>query len=159
VTPQPNLALIGFTGSRSWPDPQLLEDTLLDVWHDALQIGYDGIEVIHGDADGADTITDTWAERHGVPRRRRPADWDGPCATNCPPAHRRTNRRGMEFCPLAGHRRNQQIVDERPVMFVAAATRCAAPRCASKAPHDSHGTADCMRRAKAAGIPVHRITA
>jgi hypothetical protein len=34
------LALIGLTGSRRWPDPRLLEDTLLQVWHDALQDGY-----------------------------------------------------------------------------------------------------------------------
>ena len=49
------LALIGLTGSRSWPDRQLLEDTLLDVWHDAHQIGYTGIELMHGCAEGADT--------------------------------------------------------------------------------------------------------
>jgi hypothetical protein len=147
MTASIRLALIGFTGSRSWPDPQLLDVTLLNVWHDALQIGYDGIELMHGDADGADTLVDAWAVRHGIPRRRRPADWSGPCAANCPPGHRRTNRRGSEYCPLAGHRRNQQMVDEQPLLFVAAHH------------NQSTGTADCIRRAEAAGIPVHRITA
>ena len=38
------------------------------------------------------------------------------------------------------------MVDEKPVLFVAAQV------------HGSTGTADCMRRAKKAGIPVHLIT-
>jgi hypothetical protein len=141
------LALIGLTGSRRWPDPRLLEDTLLDVWHDALQIGYIGIELMHGCADGADTIGDRWARRNSIPVRERPADWTGPCGTECQPGHRRRNRRGLEYCPLAGHRRNQHMVDERPVLFVAASHR------------NSSGTADCARRARTAGIPVHTITA
>lgn len=154
-----NLALVGLTGSRRWLDVPLLEDTLYLVWHDALQIGYDGIELIHGDArDGADAVGDAWATRNGIPRRRRPADWEGPCAPDCRPGHRRP-RRNSTFCPQAGHRRNQTMIDERPVLFVAAPTPCALPACRTKQPHDSHGTADCMRRAKAAGIPVHRITA
>ncbi|MGV2914773.1 SLOG family protein [Streptomyces alfalfae] len=141
-------ALILLTGSRTWPDPQLLEDTLLTVWHDALQDGYDGIELMHGDADeGADALGDAWAIHNGVPVRRRPADWDGPCASDCRPGHRRRNRRGLDYCPQAGHRRNQQMVDERPDLVVVAHH------------NNSRGTADCMRRAAAAGIPVLRITA
>jgi hypothetical protein len=137
-----NLALIGLTGSRLWPDVPLLEDTLLLVWHDALQDGWDGIEFMHGCADGADTIGGQWAKRNGILVRERPADWEGPCGTECQPDHRRRNRRGTEYCPLAGHRRNQQMVDERPKLFVAASYR------------KSSGTADCTRRARKAGIPV-----
>jgi hypothetical protein len=144
----PRLALVLLTGSRSWPDPQLLEDTLLDVWHDAVQDGWDGIELMHGHADrGADAIGDAWAIRNGVAYRRRPADWSGPCAATCPPGHRRRNRRGAEYCPLAGHRRNQQMVDEQPILVVAASH------------NRSSGTADCARRAEAASIPVYPITA
>ncbi|MDX2658323.1 SLOG family protein [Streptomyces scabiei] len=147
TTAAPHLALILVTGSRTWPDPRLLEDTLLDVWHDALQDGWDGIEVMHGHADhGADAIADAWAIRHAVPYRRRPADWPGPCAATCPPGHRRINSRGRPYCPLAGHRRNQAMVDEQPLLVVAASH------------NRSTGTADCMRRAKAADIPVHLIT-
>ncbi|WP_399559412.1 SLOG family protein [Streptomyces chartreusis] len=142
-----DLALIGLTGSRLWPAPQLLEDTLLGTWHDALQIGYTGIELMHGTAEGADTIGGQWADRNGILVRERPADWNGPCGAECQPGHRRRNRRGTEYCPLAGHRRNQQMVDEHPVLFVAASYR------------NSSGTADCARRAKDAGIPVHTITA
>lgn len=141
------LALIGLTGSRRWTDRQYLEDTLVQVWHDALAVGYTGIELMHGCAEGADTIGHEWAFRTGFLIRERPADWEGPCGPECQLGHRRRNWRGTEYCPLAGHRRNQQMVDEQPVLFVAA--QC----------QGSTGTADCMRRAKAAGIPVHRITA
>lgn len=48
---------------------------------------------------------------------------------------------------------------EQPVLFVAAPTYCALPRCSRTRRHYSHGTADCIRRAKAAGIPVHAIPA
>lgn len=140
------LALIGLTGSRRWTNVQLLEDTLCQTWHDVLAEGYTGIELIHGCADGADMIGHRWAFRTGFLIRERPADWEGPCGRECQPGHRRRNRRGTEYCPLAGHRRNQQMVDEGPVLFVAAQV------------HGSTGTADCMRRARAAGIPVHLVT-
>lgn len=79
-----NLALILLTASRAWTDVQALEDALLENWHDALQDGYDGIDLMHGCADGVDTIGDTWAVQHGVPVRPRPADWEGPCAPRLP---------------------------------------------------------------------------
>ncbi|NUS82745.1 MAG: DUF2493 domain-containing protein [Streptomyces sp.] len=135
------LALIGLTGSRRWPDVPLLETTLYLVWHDALQLGYTGIELMHGCAEGADTYGDRWARRNGILVRERPADWEGPCAADCKPGHRRRNRRNTEYCPMAGHRRNQQMVDEKPTLFVAAHYT------------NSSGTADCLRRARKAGIP------
>lgn len=152
-----HLALIGITGSRGWTDNQLLENTLLDVWHDALETGYDGIEVMQGCADGADTLAGQWAIRNGIPVRERPADWEGPCAPDCQPGHRRPKRNGSTFCPQAGHRRNQGMVDERPTMFAAFSAQCTAPRCVSKPVHGSHGTDDCLRRARAAGIPVRTV--
>lgn len=143
-----NLALIGLTGSRKWPDVPLLEDTLFLIWHDALEIGYDGIELIHGDAhDGADAMGDAWAIANGVPRRRRPADWEGPCGPECQPGHRRPKRNGRTYCPLAGPRRNQRMVDERPALFVGASYR------------NSSGTADCLRRARQASIPTWVLVA
>jgi hypothetical protein len=137
-----HLALIGLTGSRRWTDVQLLEDTLCQTWHDTLANGYTGIELMHGCAEGADMIGHWWAFRTGFLIRERPADWEGPCGPECQPRHRRRNRRGTEYCPLAGHRRNQRMVDEKPVLFVAASYR------------KSSGTADCTRRARKADIPV-----
>lgn len=154
-----NLALIGLTGSRTYPDRARLEETLLEAWHDALQDGYTGIELVQGCAEGADTIGRDWAIHNGIPVRDRPADWEAPCEPGCKPGHRRTRRDGTTFCPQAGHRRNQGMVDELPVMFVAAPTYCALPRCSHARRHYSHGTADCIRRAEAAGIPVRTIPA
>lgn len=159
TAPPEHLALIGLTGSRAWADPVLLEDTLLEVWHDALQNGYTGIQLMHGCADGVDAIGGQWADRNGILVRERPADWEGPCGSDCRPGHRRPRRDGTTFCPQAGHRRNQQMVDEHPALFVAAATDCTLPKCRTPRPHHTHGTADCARRARAAGIPVHTITA
>jgi hypothetical protein len=137
-----NLARILLTGSRSWTDTQLLEDTLLQIWHDALALGYDGILLTHGACpDGADHQGNIWATRNSVPTDPHPADWEGPCGTECRPGHRRP-RRGTTYCPLAGHRRNQTMVDLKPVLVVAAHR------------DGSRGTADCLRRAKKAGIPT-----
>lgn len=142
-----NLARILLTGSRTWPDVPLLEATLLGVWHDAIQDAYDGILLTHGDCpDGADAMGDAWAIRHGVPRDPHAADWEGPCASDCRPGHRRP-RRGTTYCPMAGHRRNQHMVDLHPKLVVAAHHA------------GSRGTADCIRRAKQASIPVLVLTA
>lgn len=140
-------ARILITGSRTWPDEPALRQALADLWHDALQDSHDGIVIVHGTAEGADQMAGHWAREHQVPVEEHAADWDAPCDANCPPGHRRRNRRGIEFCPLAGPRRNQQMVDERPVLFLAAHHR------------NSSGTADCMRRVRAAGIPLITITA
>jgi hypothetical protein len=154
-----SVALIALTGPRAWTNILLLEDALLGVWHDALQDGYTGIELMHGCAEGYDSLGGQWAHRNGILVRERSADWEGPCGPNCKSGHRRRNRRGIEFCPQAGHRRNQQMVDEQPVLFVAGVMRCTAPKCARKAPHNTHGATDCIRRADAADIPVHTIAA
>lgn len=62
------------TGSRTWRNAQALGDALLEVWHDATQLG-GGLVVVHGHARGADRLADTWARRNGVPVERHPADW------------------------------------------------------------------------------------
>jgi hypothetical protein len=141
-----SLARIVLTGSRTWPAPQLLEDVLLDTWHDAVQDGHAGILLTHGACDtGADHIGDTWAHRHGVARDPHPADWVGPCGPDCPPGHRK-QARGREYCPRAGHRRNQEMIYLQPVLVIAAHHQ------------QSRGTADCLRRAHQAGIPTRVIT-
>lgn len=143
-------ARVLITGSRSWPDPRLLEDTLLDIWHDATQNGHAGILVVHGGAAGADTLAHRWAknhEPHGVTPEKHAADWEGPCAPDCQPGHRKRRRDGTTYCPTAGHRRNQHMVD------------LGADLCLAFHHNGSTGTADAIRRAQAAGIPVRTITA
>lgn len=156
-----SLARVLGLGSRDWTDTATIDDALLDTWHDALQNGYDGIEVIEGGAEGADEHIGNWAKRHAgqsVTHRTMNADWDAPCPPQCPPGHRRTRRNGTTFCPFAGHRRNQDMVDKRPLVALAFIAPCAGPRCRKPKPHDSHGATDCIRRAEKAGIPVRRWT-
>ena len=139
-------ARILVTGSRSWDAAQLLADVLLDTWHDATQNGYDSIVIIHGGADGADTLADLWARGNGLDVETHPADWNH-CADDCPAGHRKTRARGGDYCPTAGPRRNQRMVDAGADLVVALQR------------DGSRGTADCIRRAEEAGLPVRRVTA
>ncbi|WP_408607374.1 hypothetical protein [Kitasatospora mediocidica] len=137
------------TGSRSWSDADAVGSALLEAWHDALQIGYDGIVVAQGTAPGADDLADLWAIGHrglGVERDLFPAAW-GVCGLGCRPGHRRVRRGGGEYCPTAGHRRNQAMVDAGAVL------------CLAFPLGRSTGTRDCMRRAETAGIPVRNLGA
>jgi hypothetical protein len=145
----PYLALVLVTGSRRWSSIPVIHDALLDTWHDATQDGHSGITVMEGGAGGADTIAGMWAsarKQDGVGHERIPADWDGPCADTCPPGHRK-DAHGHSYCPLAGHRRNQQMVDAGPAIVLAFRVG------------KSTGTADCIRRAEKAGIPIRRFEA
>ncbi|MFK8851296.1 DUF2493 domain-containing protein [Streptomyces sp. Ac-502] len=138
-------ARILVTGSRSWSDAQLLADVLLDTWHDATQLGHRSIVIVHGGADGADTLADLWARGAGLDVEVHEADW-GHCGPDCPPGHRRPRSRGGDYCPTAGPRRNQQLIDAGAHLVVAFHR------------DSSRGTADCITRAQAAGLPVRRIT-
>jgi hypothetical protein len=60
--------------------------------------------------------------------------------------------------PAAGPARNQVMADAGADECLAFIAPCTRPRCARPKPHDSHGTADCIRRAEKAGIPVRRFT-
>jgi len=143
----PYLALVLGLGSRAWTDRTLIDDVLTEVWHDARQDGYCGIKVMEGTAPGADRMCGQWAKarfEQGVGHLPVKADWEGPCVNTCPPGHRKIRRDGTEYCPFAGHRRNQNMVDRRPLMAVAFQVG------------NSTGTADCLRRLEAAGIPVRR---
>jgi hypothetical protein len=141
-----SLLMILGTGSREFTDVELLDVTLMDCWHDAVQLGYDGIEVREGEADGADTLLREWAEAHGVPVDRVPADWEH-CAPSCRPGHRKQRRDGTEYCPTAGHRRNQEMVDRGAGLAVGLLVEGLPCR----------GTRNCLERAERAGIPVRTV--
>lgn len=144
-------ARILVTGSRSWTDRQRLEDALLLAWHDALEAGHTGIVVVHGTAPGADTYADIWARTHatgGVLVDPHAADWET-CGPDCPPPGRHRKLRGTkgDYCPTAGHRRNQHMVD------------LGADLCLAFPHGKATGTHDCMDRARSAGIRIWEITA
>lgn len=137
-----NVSRILITGSRDWSDRAQLE------W--ALGVAFKvfrPIVVVHGACEtGADRIADEWAQRAGIAVDPFEADWDN-CGPECRPGHRRQRRDGSEFCPAAGPRRNARMV--------AAGARY----CLAFVLPGSRGTQDCIRRAEAAGIPVHRFEA
>ena len=86
----------------------------------------DGLSLIHGGAGGADACANAWAyARKAV---------GAPVEVHSFPAEWRA------YGLSAGPRRNQQMVDAQPDLVVAF-------------PGDK-GTADCVRRAEAAGIKV-----
>jgi predicted Rossmann-fold nucleotide-binding protein len=89
--------------------------------------------LIHGAASGADKVAAAWAKSEGIECLPFPADWY-------------PNGRQGGLDRSAGPRRNQQMLDEGRPDFVIAFP-------------GGSGTADMVRRAEAALIPVRRITA
>lgn len=134
------------TGSRSWTDEQAIANALLDAWHDAVQAISPDVRfvIVHGDCPaGADRIAKDWATANGRFHEPHPADWSAPCAEACPSTpHRKTSSRHGDYCPLAGHRRNQFMVDLGADLLLAFRR------------NNSRGTTDCINRAKRAGIPT-----
>jgi hypothetical protein len=134
------------TGSRSWNDREAVANALLDAWHDAVQLVSPEARfiVVHGDCpQGADAIAKQWALDNDLIHEPHPADWSAPCPDNClTTPHRKTSPKHGEYCPLAGHRRNQFMVDIGADLVLAFHR------------NNSRGTADCISRAKKAGIPV-----
>ena len=87
----------------------------------------DGVVLIHGGARGADRLAGEYAAGRGWPVEVYPADW---------------NRHGKAAGPI----RNKQMLDEGHPTEVIAFT--------DKPLYESRGTADMVRRATRAGIPV-----
>jgi len=117
---------IGVTGGRDFGDWNLVANTV-----HALPCGV----LVHGNAPGADYLCAKWWTRMmGREDEPHPADWERDCDERCthPP------RRGR--CPAAGPIRNQEMVDSGLDLLVAFP--------------GGRGTADMVRRAKAAGIPI-----
>lgn len=129
-------------GSRDWSDRAQLEWALgvaFRLWRP--------IVVVHGGCEsGADRFAAEWADRAGIAVDPFEADWDN-CGPECRPGHRRVRGDGSGFCPAAGPRRNQAMVDAGARYVLAFLLP------------GSRGTEDCVRRAKAAGIPVRRFEA
>ncbi|MEV4672692.1 hypothetical protein AB0K34_13640 [Actinomadura sp. NPDC049382] len=152
------------TGSRHHTDAALIGESLYEVIY-----ATDAREILirHGACPGgADQLVHDfceseaeWFERGG---RRLvvdpvPADWDH-CGLDCPPRpHRRRKPPGdvfhpgllADYCPGAGPRRNQLMTAMTPRPDVAVGFPLGR----------SYGTENCLRVAKAAGIPVRRFPA
>ncbi len=115
-------------GSRTWTD----RARLWQVLEQLVSEHSDGeVTVVEGDACGADRLAGQLARERGWRLERYPADW---------------TRQGR----AAGFRRNARMLREgRPDLVVAFTV--------GPLQH-SRGTADMVRRARAAGVPVQVIT-
>lgn len=124
------------TGSRDWTDAKIIRETLLNAAHGVL-FGIP-IVLVHGDAPGADTIAADIATNLGWRVEPHPAQWDTH-TEQCPPWHW-----DLPECKMAGHRRNQEMVNSR------------ADVCLAYIKNQSRGATSCADRAEAAYIPTFR---
>lgn len=65
------------TGSQTWAGA-LAERRIREVLETIQQIAYytdSPLTLVHGDAEGADTITDRWARRNDIAVETHPVDW------------------------------------------------------------------------------------
>jgi hypothetical protein len=126
------------TGSRTW-------DLVPKIQHELrMEMGgadWDAVLVCGMAHQGADEIAATyWGDFLGGRVEEHPAYWDGVCdPAFCRPGHRRAGR-GGSYCPSAGIRRNQVMVDR------------GADICLAFLRDNSRGTLDCIQRARRAGI-------
>lgn len=167
------------TGSRTWSQPETIRRVFTE---DARRYG--SVVLVHGQCDprhprtgkpvwwatalrlsredqlalyGADWLCALLAPEFGWEVEAHPAPWTDPCRASCKPGHRATNAAGREFCPAAGEYRNGLMVAAGAKAVRAFVDPCAKWKCRKPHPHDSHGTAGCVRLARMAGIPVKVI--
>jgi hypothetical protein len=164
------------TGSRWWSDRRGVIDAM-ESWFGACEALWGptaSLLVMHGACPespvgtGADFMVDEWAvdnARRGVSVARFPADWDT-CGPSCPKdggRHRKLRRdddwahpgRLDTYCPSAGPRRNQVMIDTAVELLEGdsghGAVKCVAFLLLNAL---NSGTRSCTRRATKAGIQV-----
>jgi hypothetical protein len=124
------------TGSRDWPDVQMVND-VLNAMHAIYGYGQPPTTIVHGACPtGADKFADDWARANGIAVERHPADWLSGWRT------------------AAGPMRNREMVRLGADLCIAFIGPCTRPRCIGLAPHDSHGAQGCSDMARRAGIRV-----
>lgn len=92
------------TGGRDYRDRGHVY-RVLDAVHAKVTVS----TLIHGAATGADSLAAKWAEERGVRAESFPADWTD---TDRPGAIIRKRKDGTLYDALAGHVRNQRMIDE-----------------------------------------------
>lgn len=111
--------------------------------------------LLHGGARGVDQLAAQLARSWGWQTNEVPASW-GECDLTIPAdlggcpdwPHRKTRPDGSSWCPYAGRRRNQQLVDLQPRADLVVVFPADGPVSASR------GTWDLHRRARRAGLHV-----
>lgn len=131
------------TGSRHFADLDVVRAALLDA-----AAGVEGPHtLVQGGARGADTLAATVAQEFGWAVETHPADWPAPCVKSCIHGSRPARPDGGTYCPAAGYRRNQQMVEAGADVVVAFYKRGLPNR----------GTSHAVRLAKKAGLTVTRV--
>jgi hypothetical protein len=124
------------TGPREWSDWRAVYRALADT-ESANPDGW--FTLVHGGARGADSIAAAAGTYLGWHMECHPAEW-------------------ATYGPAAGLMRNQDMVNAGADICIAFVMPCKKPDCRRRpVQHPTHGTADCMRRAKEAGIPVREV--
>jgi hypothetical protein len=136
-----------WTASRSWTDPVLMWEVAGECLEWARSQGK-ALVIVHGDAPGGDQIAKLFGEIiPGCQHEPHPADWEGPCRDDprCKPGHRRKDRAGRDYCPMAGIYRNEDKL-----------IGPGGDRCAAFIKARSRGASNCAALAEKAGIPTRR---
>lgn len=107
------------TGGRDYANAQHV-DSVLRFWLCSSDL------LVHGDADGADTLCRQWCEHHGVHHAAVPALWGF--------------YRAMGNVKVAGYKRNRAMLLLRPDFCLVFP--------------GGRGTADMKKAAQAAGVPT-----
>lgn len=128
------------TVSRSYREMSTMRGALEQV-----HAKYPGAVLVHGDCEKGDRdAAGMWRGLGGVDKPT-PADWPT-CSPTCRPGHRKVSRRHGEYCPTAGLRRDEEMVETAPDLVLAFLD----PQSKTKG---AFRTAD---MAEGAGIPVVR---
>lgn len=100
------------TVSRSFNEWSIMRSALTQV-HER----HPDAELMHGNCDPGDVhAAGMWRQLGGVDKPW-PADW-ATCGSYCKSGHRKKNRRG-EYCPTAGLRRDEDMVESAPGLVLA----------------------------------------
>lgn len=121
------------TGSRDWPDVELVLATLAGV---ANEFGVTGT-VVHGGRGRVDTTAHRWALRNGWGTEVHAADW-------------------RQYGRAAGPIRNRAMVTAGADLCLVFIGPCSRPACRHLRVHGSHGASGCAELAQAAGIETRR---
>ena len=143
------------TGSRTWTDKSAIgrafawavgefPGVIVQGEHGPRAL-WDRVTVVHGGARGADMLAGRLARVWGMGVEPHPVtsrDWEAWCP-GCTAGHRRERPDGSTYCPQAGNRRNQRMVDLGADLCIGFPS----------GPGWS-GTRDCLNRAAEGGIRV-----
>lgn len=119
-------------GGRNYEDYETAKG-VLDILHRDNPI----TTIIHGEADGADSLADRWARENRISRHTFPAQWEN-FSEPCKVKHRWD---GKKYNAIAGFIRNQRMLEE------------GRPDCALALPGGS-GTRDMVDRLIKANLEV-----